>query len=579
MGAQPLEEGTLVELEGSLVELLDAAADGVLLATADGRIAFANEMAEGLFGYAREALVGESVDTLVATRDRARYLSYRETHGGHPLRPPTSPGIELDGLRNDGSEFPLQLSVAPLICGGTTLNLSIVRDATERRAIEEQRLCRARSRAVEEVLSGLEAIEYRLIDANGAIHQVRDVVAVKRDGAGGSEPPSGVVVVDVGERPELEAKLSHAQKMEAVGQLAGGIAHDFNNLLTIVSGYARRLRNRDDLTAAHHDLDQIVTATDRAAELTRQLLVFARRGQGKPEMLDPSETVRALEPMLRRLIDADIVFDFDLDRRVPRVLMDRTEFEQILMNLIINARDAMPDGGTLTVTCRTHGVSDSEAIRHGVRRGNDVELSISDTGVGIPPDARDRVFEPFFTTKADKGTGMGLATVYGIVDQAGGWIDLETAVGEGTTFRVMLPVASPVESEEDEQEDAGRPTLLLVEDEPTLRQLVVTMLEEARYTVLQAGNGLDAIALAERHRGRIDLLITDVVMPRLSGPELAEALRGRQPGLDVLFMSGYNDSRLVSRGVEEAHVELLAKPFRADELLARVRALTTASRQ
>jgi hypothetical protein len=327
----------------------------------------------------------------------------------------------------------------------------------------------------------------------------------------------------------------------------------------------------------HGDLDQIIAATDRAADLTRQLLAFARRGQGEREPLDANDAIRSLEPMLRRVIDADIVFHFDLAERLPRVMMDRTELEQVLMNLIINAADAMGGtGGALTVTTRAHAASAAEAALHGVAAGEDVRIMIGDTGPGVPPEARERIFEPFFTTKADKGTGMGLATVYGIVDQAGGWIDLDTAVGVGTTFQIMLPAAptAPVPADRRADHQARSSTLLLVEDEPSLRAIAASMLEERGFEVLQAGDGLDAIAIAERHDGPIDLLLTDVAMPRLSGPELALRLRGLRPGLEVLFMSGYNDSRLVSHAVEQANVNLLIKPFTPAELIDRVRALT-----
>jgi PAS domain S-box-containing protein len=623
--------------EGALVELLDAAPDGILLVSSEGRIVFANAAAQQLFGYARDELLDSAIETLVPGRYRQRHVSDRQTYISQPRPRPMGLGLRLQGVRKDGSEFPVEISLAPMITSGERLVVTIVRDATEQRAIEEQRLRYARSQAVEEIVAGLEAIvwesttpdrasltylggreeaflgypraqwledgfwlsvvhpddriaaltfaetasekdtfelEYRLIDAGGGLHHVRDVVSVTRDDGGGVARLRGVIV-DVTERRELEGRLAEAQKMEAVGQLAGGIAHDFNNLLTIASGYARRLRGRGEIAAVHADLDQIITATDRAAQLTSQLLTFARRGQGEATLVDPGEAIRGLEPMLRRLIDADIVFDFQLDRLLPGVLIDQTQLEQILMNLILNARDAMPGGGTLTVASRTSSVSEDEASRRGVLAGDYVELLLSDTGVGMAPEVRERIFEPFFTTKKDRGTGMGLATVYGIIDQAGGWIDVESAPGHGTTFLVVLPVAAPLASRDDEPELSDAPTLLLVEDEAALRQLVVTMLDEEGYAVLQAGNGLDAIALAERHRGPIDLLITDVVMPRLSGPELAQQLRGLRPGLEVLFMSGYNDSRLISRGVEQAKVNLLTKPFTPDQLLSKVRELTS----
>jgi PAS domain S-box-containing protein len=631
MSAEPL-------MEAALVELLDAAPDGIVLVAADGRIAFANEALEQLFGYGRGALAGKAIETLVPARYAARHVTDRHTYAAEPLRRPMGLGMQLLGLRRDGSEFPVEISLAPLTTVGRTMTVSIVRDATEQRAIQEERVRHERSQAVEEIVSGLEAIvwqgtapdresmtylggrqeaflgyppdqwlqpgfwlsvvhpddriaalafaeaarkqdtfelEYRLINADGGVHQVRDIVSVKRNDDGEIDRLSGVIV-DMTERRELEVRMSQAQKMEAVGQLAGGIAHDFNNLLTIVSGYARRLRGRAEMNGVHGDLDQIIAATDRAAELTRQLLAFARRGQGERELLDANDAIRSLEPMLRRVIDADIVFRFDLAERLPRVMMDRTGLEQILMNLIINAADAMGGaGGALTVTTRTHPVSSAEAALHGLAAGDDVRIMIADTGPGMSPEVSERIFEPFFTTKADKGTGMGLATVYGIVEQAGGWIDLDTVVGVGTTFQIMLPAAAvPARGAQPAERPTEGATLLLVEDEPSLRAIVVAMLEEQGFEVLQAADGLDAIAVAERRHGPIDLLLTDVVMPRLSGPELALRLRGLRPGLEVLFMSGYNDSRLVSRAVEQANVNLLLKPFTPADLIDRVRALT-----
>ena len=510
MSTEPLEEG-------ALVELLDAAPDGILLVDANGLIGFVNEAAQQLFGYSREELVGATIETLVPPRYHPRHVANRESYGAQPRRRPMGLGMQLQGVRKDGSEFPVEISLAPLHRHGETQTISIIRDATEQRVLQEERLRYARSQAVEEIVAGLEAIvweaggpdresliyvggreaallgfsreqwmargfwrsavhpddrftalaiaqsahdrdtfelEYRLIDSRGATHKVRDIVSVTRDRDGNVERMRGVIV-DITDQRELESRLAEAQKLQAVGQLAGGIAHDFNNLLTIASGYARRLRTREDLTVAHDDLDQIVTATDRAAELTRQLLAFARRGQGAPDLLDPGETARALQPMLRRLIDADIVFDFRLAERVPRVMMDRTELEQVLMNLILNARDAMRDGGTLTVACEALDLSEAAAQADGRRGGEYACISVSDTGAGIPAAIRDRIFELFFTTKQEKGTGMGLATVYGVVDQAGGWIDLESTLGEGTTFRIMLPAAGGVDLVETAREPSG----------------------------------------------------------------------------------------------------------------------------
>jgi PAS domain S-box-containing protein len=609
--------------------MLDAAPDGIVMAGIDGQIRYVNKAAEELFGYERGELIGVAVEQLVPGRLRARHIADRTAYADEPQ--PRPMGLRLQGLRHDGSEVPVEISLAPMAFDGERAIVAVIREATERRRLEEERMRYAQAHAVEEIVGGLDAIVwesttpdresltflggreevllgypreqwmqpgfwmslvhpedrlaaltfveaaqqsenfellYRMISADGDIRQVRDIVTVTRDPDGSIQRLRGVIT-DITERQEIAARLTQAQKMEAVGQLAGGIAHDFNNLLTIVSGYARRLSARADLVTARPDLEQILLAADRAAELTRQLLAFARRGHTSASLIDVSALVRELEPMVRRLLAADIVFEFQLAPGLPQVMMDRTGLEQIMMNLMINASDAMPAGGTLRVSTRERSVSGEEAAVHGLEPGPFVELAIADTGTGMAPETVERIFEPFFSTKGERGTGMGLATVYGTVDQADGWIDVASAVGAGTTFTVVLPAAGEP-ADAGPPQDPERPTLLLVEDEPALRTLVVTMLEDEGYLILQAGNGLDAIAVAERHRGDIDLLLTDVVMPRMSGPELAQKLRALRPGVEVLFMSGYNDSRLVHRGVEEARANLLVKPFSPDELVAKV---------
>ena len=621
--------------EGAFAQMLDAAPDGIVMAGSDGLIQYVNRATEELFGYERHELIGAAVEQLIPGRLREAHVAERTTYAEHPEPRPMGQGLRLQGLRRDGVEIPVEISLAPMSFDGERSFVAVVREATEQHRLEEERVRYAHAHPVEEIVGALDAIVwesttpdresltylggreemllgyprdqwmkpgfwmslvhpedrlaaltfveaaresenfellYRMISADGDVRQVRDIVTVTRDPDGRIQRLRGVIT-DITERQEVAARLTQAQKMEAVGQLAGGIAHDFNNLLTIVSGYARRLTARAELASAHPDLEQILLASDRAAELTRQLLAFARRGHTAPSLIDVSALARELEPMLRRLLAADIVFDFQLQPRMPQVMMDRTGLEQIMMNLMINASDAMPAGGTLRVTTQERAVSAEEAAVHGLEGGAYVELAVADTGTGMAPETVERIFDPFFSTKGERGTGMGLATVYGTVDQADGWIDVTSTVGKGTTFTVLLPMAAEP-TDAPALQDPQRPTLLLVEDEPALRLLVVTMLEEEGYLVLQAGNGLDAIALAERHRGDIALLLTDVVMPRLSGPELAQQLRAMRPGLEVLFMSGYNDSRLVHRGVEEANVNLLVKPFSPDDLVKRVAELT-----
>ena len=536
--------------EGALSALLDAAPDGIALVGADGRIEYVNQAALELFGYAREELLGVVVERLIPGRLRARHLGDRIAYGEYPRLRPMGLGLRLQGLRRDGSEVPVEISLAPMESGSGRAFIAVVRDATEQRKLEQERLRSAQAHTVEEIVGALDAIVwesttpdreslsylggreelllgysrthwlepgfwmslvhpddrlaaltfvetareqesfellYRVIAADGAVREVRDMVTVMRGGDREILRLRGVIT-DITERREIANRLIQAQKTEAVGQLAGGIAHDFNNLLTIVSGYARRLIARPELASAQADLDQILTASDRAAQLTRRLLAFARGGQATASLLDVGTMARELEPMLRRLLAADIVFDFHLAPGMPQVVIDRTALEQIMMNLMLNASDAMPAGGTLTVSSETRTVAAAEPAAHGLKEGTYVCLSVTDTGVGIAPELVGRIFEPFFSTKGDRGTGMGLATVYGTVDQACGRIDVVSEVGTGTTFTVMLPAAGEGTAEP-VVDDVPRTTLLLVEDEPALRALVVTMLEEEGYAVLQAGMG------------------------------------------------------------------------------------------
>ncbi len=550
--------------EGALAHLLDTVPDGMVVTGTDGRIVYANPAAARSLGYTPPTLIGMPVAQLVPAG-----LPGSEAHAVQEIVAAldaivwesTTPDRESLTYLGGREEMLLGYPREQWMQSGFWMSL----------VHPEDRLAALTFVEAAQQSEHFELL-YRMIAADGEVRHVRDIVTVTHDTNGGGIQRLRGVITDITERQEISARLTQAQKMEAVGQLAGGIAHDFNNLLTIVSGYARRLTARPDLASAHQDLEQILLAADRAADLTRQLLAFARRGHTEATLIDVTALARELEPMLRRLLAADIVFEFQLAPGLPQVMMDRTGLEQIMMNLMINASDAMPAGGSLRVSTRSRSVSPEEAAVHGLEGGHYVELVIADSGTGMAPETVERIFEPFFSTKGERGTGMGLATVYGTVDQSDGWIDVASTVGEGTTFTVMLPAAG--EPEEVPAMDPQMPTLLLVEDEPALRLLVVTMLEEQGYTVLQAGNGLDAIALAERHRGEIDLLLTDVVMPRLSGPELAQKLRALQPGLEVLFMSGYNDSRLVHRGVEESKVNLLVKPFSPDELVERVGQLT-----
>jgi len=388
------------------------------------------------------------------------------------------------------------------------------------------------------------------------------------------------LVVDVTEHRRLEEQLRHAQKMEALGRLAGGIAHDFNNLLMVI-GTATEFARRAiaDGRNASADLDTIAEATQRAGALTRQLLAFSRRDVTRHELVDVDDVVRDTEKMLRRVIGEHIQLVMALASEGTLVLADRGHLEQVVMNLAINARDAMPAGGTLTLRTARRVVSDRGP---GVEPGTYVEITVADTGVGMEDSVRRRAFEPFFTTKdVDKGTGLGLAMVYGIATQYRGTAVVESAPGAGTTFRVYFPdakgeVTAPAASEPVPQPRASE-RVLLVEDEGAVRALVRRALEAKGYAVIEAADGPAALALAERHAS-IDIMISDVIMPRLSGPALVEQLRARWPRLPVLFMSGYPEHHMKDLALSAGTPELpptgfLAKPFTLDEMFVRLRQL------
>ncbi|MEO7093837.1 MAG: ATP-binding protein [Polyangiales bacterium] len=373
---------------------------------------------------------------------------------------------------------------------------------------------------------------------------------------------------DLRETKRLETELRDAQKMEALGRLAGGVAHDFNNLLTVILSYCAMLaRTMEPQSRSAHDVKQIDRAGQRAAELTKQLLAFSRRQVLEPKPLDLGAAVRSMEDMMRRLIGEDIELKINLSASSSCVMADSGQVEQVVMNLVVNARDAMPRGGVLTV--ETAHVSLPAGAFH--------MLAVTDTGAGIDEQTRAHLFEPFFTTKdRGKGTGLGLSTVMGIVEQSGGHVSVDSEVGRGTTFRVYLPATSePVRGAGPAPAIAtsrGNERILVVEDEVEVRVLVRDVLREAGYEVTVASDGEHALAVVRADARRIDLLLTDVIMPKMSGRELAAKFLELRPGTRVLYMSGYTDDKLGHHGVLDPDVELVQKPLTPDILRRRVRA-------
>jgi PAS domain S-box-containing protein len=425
----------------------------------------------------------------------------------------------------------------------------------------------------------LRSYETGFLAKDGRRVEVSASIAMLRDAAGAEVGTLGVLK-DIEERRRLEEQLRQSQKMDAIGRLAGGIAHDFNNLLTVIAGRAQmilsRIRPEEPI---HRDATLVRTTADRAAALTQQLLAFSRKQVLQPQVLNLNRVVTGMQPMLARLIGEDIELSVVPAEGLGRTKADPGQLEQVIVNLVVNARDAMPEGGRLTIETADVEIDAAYASRHfSVAAGAYVMLAVTDTGSGMDEPTRSRVFEPFFTTKGPgKGTGLGLATVYGIVKQSGGDIQLYSEVGHGTSFKIYLPrVAEQVIDALDARPaitamPRGEETVLLVEDEPEVRDLAREILEGSGYTVLQACDPQEAVLMAERHAGPIRLLLTDVIMPRQSGRALAERLRPLRPEMHVLYMSGYTNEAIVRHGVLEPDTMFIQKPFTPAALGQKVR--------
>lgn len=375
-----------------------------------------------------------------------------------------------------------------------------------------------------------------------------------------------------------EEQLRMSQKLEAVGQLAGGVAHDFNNLLTVISGYSELVLNRLSADDSNRPkIEEIKRAAERASGLTRQLLAFSRKQVLQPKLFDLNHLVTDMTKMLQRLIGENIEMTTIIGPEAP-ITADPGQMEQVLMNLVVNARDAMPNGGRLTIETAPVEFDETYVASHlNVQPGNYVMLAVSDTGQGMDADTRKHIFEPFFTTKEQgKGTGLGLSTVYGIVKQSGGDIWLYSEPGQGTVFKVYLPAANSVEQQATAAADRselprGTETILIVEDEPKIRELAIDCLSFCGYDVMSAGNGMEALDLLKETKRPIDLLLTDLVMPKLSGRELSEQVSIIQPSAKVLFMSGYTNDAIVNHGLLDGATSLIQKPFTLEALVRRVR--------
>jgi PAS domain S-box-containing protein len=540
-----------VRREAKFQQLLEAAPDAIVGVAVDGRITIVNAQAERLFGYQRSELLGQPIETLVPESARPRHPDLRHRYFADPRPRPMGSGAALRARRRDGSEFPAEISLSALETEGGLVVSAAIRDVSDRIEAQAER-------------QRLEAERERLAAS--------------------------------AERERLEAQLQQSQRLESLGQLAGGVAHDFNNLLAVMLNYAgfvaeqiQEAADADPGSAwpqASRDLQQVLRAGRRATELTHQLLAFGRREVVRPRVLDLNVVIREVEQLLLRTLGEHIQLHTDLEPRLWAVLADPGQIEQVLVNLAVNARDAMPGGGTLTVHTGNQDLGADEAarMRPPVPAGRYVRLRVADTGTGIPPDVLKRVFEPFFTTKAPgKGTGLGLATVYGIITQASGYAVLHSAVGAGTVVTALLPVteelpatitvpAGPV------RHQRGGETILVVEDEDALRAVTERILTRNGYHVLSAEGGPEALKIVQDATRHIDLLLTDVVMPHMHGRELAEHVREARPGLPVVYMSGYAQPFITGEGTLEPNTILITKPFTQPELLERLREALDARR-
>ena len=491
--------------------LLESAPDPMVVVNRAGLIVLVNAQAEETFGYRREELLGQPMDILVPKRLQGECLEYRTRFLRAPQKSPVGTNLEVHALRRDGNEFPVEIKLSLLETEEGLWGCAAIRDLTERRKLEQQ--------------------------------------------------------------------FRQAQKMESIGTLAGGIAHDFNNLLTVILSYGSSLTEELPKNSKHRRAaEQVYAAAERGAALTSQMLAFSRKQVFQLRVVNINDIIRNLLKMLQRIIGEHIEIKMTLAKDLARVKADAGQLEQVLMNLSVNARDAMPQGGKLRLETRNIELDEDFVRAHiGSAAGPHTLLAVSDTGMGMDLATQARIFEPFFTTKGPgQGTGLGLAMVYGVVKQSGGYISVHSEVGKGTTFKIYLPqMAETAETTASKKPQEGRKqgseTVLLVEDDAAVRELVDSMLTAQGYKVLVSQNQQDLETICERHPGRIHLLLTDMVLPGLNGREIAKRVGSLRPEVKVLFMSGYTDDALIhDHGFEETFA-FLQKPFSSVALAAKIR--------
>jgi PAS domain S-box-containing protein len=634
-------EGQVQISEEKYGTLMRHAHDAILICDQEGRIVEVNEQCKALFHRSESELLGRKVEDLMGPGSSERVATMIDwIASGVGTDPAEQQTAEFQVLRKDGSMRHVEASAGEVAVEGGHLRIEILRDVTARKEDEEKlRESEERYRyLVEGSLQGLMIIQgdgiafcnhafaalFGYTEANELIGRDpaslldeadRDTVlahraaqlrgedvpallkyrGVGRDGGviwlqsmrqlvtWGGEPAIQCTSIDFTNQMHLEEQLLAAQRMEAVGRLAGGIAHDFNNMLAVMSSYGElTLDQLGENNAARKDVQVMLDATVRAAALTRQLLAFSRRQLLELKLLDINRIVDSMEKMLLRVIGEDLNLRTNLRPDIGSIRADESQIEQIIMNLAVNARDAMPTGGTLTIeTARKHLDEHYVKSHMDVEPGNYVMLAVTDSGTGMDEETQRRIFEPFYTTKPlGKGTGLGLSTVYGIVKQMGGLVYVYSELGKGTCFKIYFPLVEALSRPEVQRAEKiahlrGDETILLVEDDEHVREATRRILASGGYHVLVADNGPHAVQLAKEQQGRIQLLISDVVMPNMSGREVLDNVS--QYGVPrVLFMSGYTDDSVVNHGILEGDYPFLHKPFSKDAMLEKVRAVLRA---
>ncbi len=657
--------------------LLESAPDAVVIVDAAGRITLVNQQTEKLFGYRREELLGQPVEMLVPQPLRRAHAAQRNSYSAHPHARPMGSGLELHGMRKDGTQFPVEISLSPARTATGLEVFSTIRDISDRRRLEtelrrakqqleariQQRTDelaqtvqslqtevaeRQRSEEATERLAAIvessddaiigETLDGTILTWNGGaqrlygyspsetrgrsvkllappdrVHEMDEIlgrlrvgermrhfetVRVAKDGrrvdislsvfpvldGAGTPIAAATIARDITDRKRLERQLLESHKMEAIGRLAGGVAHDFNNLLGVVLGASELLVAEREIAGKHRNaVEGIREAAQRGASLTCQLLTFSRQQLFEPRILDLNAALDGVKDMLGRLVGPEILLHYAQAPQLDPVRADPSQMLQVILNLVANARDAMPEGGLVRIETANVKLDEAYANAHpGTRPGSHVMLSIADNGPGMNPEVLSHIFEPFFTTKkGGQGTGLGLATAYGIIQQSGGSIWAYSEEGRGTLFKIFLPATNllesgtqPAEAEEEEGLERlprGNETVLLVEDSRLLLEVTSEFLTRLGYSVLPAEDGEAALTVAQQHPGEIHLLLTDLAMPGMNGRQLSERLVVSRPALKLLYTSGYAGPMLDERRLPPGEDCFLEKPYTWQSLASKVR--------